>query len=441
MGFRHRPLRDPRGEISRDRDSVSGLSRNQPRQSRAKIPAMKGVGALVVGGDYRGLGIVRSLGRQGIPVWVVKHGEALAGYSRYAQRRLRWPDVTEAGQLVFLHRLAKEHDLEGWVLFPTTEETASLVSRNHAELSRHYRLTTSAWSAHAVAADKRLAYQRAETLGIDVPRTWYPGSAAEVAGLDLEFPVILKPAVGGPHNSLSDEKAWRVEDRDSLLARYDVACNLIPANHVMIQEVIVGGGEHQLSFAATCRNGEALAYLTARRTRQYPLDFGRASTFVETIDRPDLVEHSLRLLRSLELTGPVEVEYKHDPRDNRIKLLDVNARSWGWHSIGAAAGADFAHVAWREARGETVTVSRGRPGVRWVRLAIDLPVSAREITAGRMRLRPYLSSLRPPIEGPIAALDDPLPGLMDIPLLAGRAAKRVLRRAGQRVQRTQTVES
>jgi len=29
-------------------------------------------GALVTGADYRGLGIVRSLGRRGIPVWVMK---------------------------------------------------------------------------------------------------------------------------------------------------------------------------------------------------------------------------------------------------------------------------------------------------------------------------------------------------------------------------------
>src|SRR5947209_625203 len=28
-------------------------------------------GAVVIGGDYRGLGIVRSLGRHGIPVWVL----------------------------------------------------------------------------------------------------------------------------------------------------------------------------------------------------------------------------------------------------------------------------------------------------------------------------------------------------------------------------------
>ncbi len=41
-------------------------------------------GALVVGGDYQGLGIVRSLGRRGIPVCVVDDEWSIARFSRYA---------------------------------------------------------------------------------------------------------------------------------------------------------------------------------------------------------------------------------------------------------------------------------------------------------------------------------------------------------------------
>ena len=161
----------------------------------------------------------------------------------------------------------------------------------------------------------------------------------------------------------------------SLIDRYESASKLLPAHEVMIQEVVIGGGDRQLAFAATSRNGEALAYVTARRTRQYPADFGHASTFVETIDHPEIVKSSLRLLASLQLTGPVEMEYKHDATDDRVKLLDVNARAWGWHSLGAAAGVDFAYLAWREAIGDVFEPSQGRAGVRWVRLAIDLPAS------------------------------------------------------------------
>ena len=31
-------------------------------------------GALVLGADYRALGVVRSLGRRGVPVWVIRDG-------------------------------------------------------------------------------------------------------------------------------------------------------------------------------------------------------------------------------------------------------------------------------------------------------------------------------------------------------------------------------
>ena len=50
-------------------------------------------GALVIGGDYRALGAVRSLGRRKIPVCVLTDEHLLAGLSRYARRHLPWPDA------------------------------------------------------------------------------------------------------------------------------------------------------------------------------------------------------------------------------------------------------------------------------------------------------------------------------------------------------------
>src|SRR4051794_29032432 len=97
-------------------------------------------GALVLGGDYRGLGIVRSLGRRGVPVWVVHGSERVARYSRYCRRSI--PCETPAGRawVDFILDLAERHGLDGWVLFPTSDETAALVSRHSAALSTRYRL-------------------------------------------------------------------------------------------------------------------------------------------------------------------------------------------------------------------------------------------------------------------------------------------------------------
>src|SRR2546429_9927712 len=71
-------------------DETCGATHSGPHVREQATTA----GALVGGGDYRALGVVRSLGRRGIPVWVVTSADdhKLAGISRFARRRLVWPD-------------------------------------------------------------------------------------------------------------------------------------------------------------------------------------------------------------------------------------------------------------------------------------------------------------------------------------------------------------
>ena len=103
-------------------------------------------GALIMGADYRGLGVVRSLGRRGIPVWVIKQGGHLvATTSRYVCRNISWPPKDEQRQIDFLLDLADKHYLCGWVLFPTDDYAVTLVSRNYEALASHYRLTVPPW--------------------------------------------------------------------------------------------------------------------------------------------------------------------------------------------------------------------------------------------------------------------------------------------------------
>src|SRR5438445_7455443 len=94
-------------------------------------------GAVVLGGDYKALGIVRSLGRHGIPVWVLKDAHAIAATSRYALRSLQFPEGSEAEQLAYLIDLWARQKLDGWVLFPGTDEAAALIARHAAELTEY----------------------------------------------------------------------------------------------------------------------------------------------------------------------------------------------------------------------------------------------------------------------------------------------------------------
>src|SRR6266581_9287305 len=102
-------------------------------------------GALVIGGGYRALGVVRSLGRQGIRVWVLTDEHFVAAASRYTEFHLPWPQAAEPLQLQYLLNLCEHHRLDGWAVFPTDEETAALVARNHSVLGERFRITTPRW--------------------------------------------------------------------------------------------------------------------------------------------------------------------------------------------------------------------------------------------------------------------------------------------------------
>jgi predicted ATP-grasp superfamily ATP-dependent carboligase len=164
--------------------------------------------------------------------------------------------------------------------------------------------------------------------------------------------------------------------------------------------------------------------MVVRRQRQHPPEFGRASTFVQTVDLPQLEELSERLLRKIGFYGLVELEYKFDPRDGQYKLLDINARTWGYHSIGPRAGVDFPSMLFSDQVGLPVEARRGQVGVRWIRLVTDFPTAVLEILKGTLGLRPYLSSLRRFDVESVFCREDLLPGFAELALIPYLSVKR-----------------
>jgi len=73
---------------------------------------------------------------------------------------------------------------------------------------------------------------------------------------------------------------------------------------------------------------------------------------------------------------------------------------------------------WRLAQYLPVLEIRVRAGYRWVRMTTDLPAAAREIVGGRLSIVSYLRSLRSPLEHAVLAADDPMPFLLEVPMLS-----------------------
>jgi D-aspartate ligase len=385
----------------------------------------QGPGAVVIGGDYQGLGIVRSLGRRGVPVCVIDDEKSIARYSRYTTFHQRVPSLHEAKETVqSLLDIGRTRGLHGWVLYPTRDELVAALSQYREALSEIFRVPTPGWETIKWLWDKRNTYRLAEDLGIPAPHTWYPRSVGDLEMIEGHFPVAVKPAIKEHFTYATKDKAWRADTPAQLRELFHRALRHIPAEEIMIQDLIPGNGSCQYAYCSLFKKGNSIANLTACRRRQHPLEFGRSSTYVETVDLPLLEEYSQRLLRAINYYGLVEVEYKRDPRDGQYRVLDINGRTWGYHTIGNRAGVDFPYLLFADQVNEPVESCKGRSGVRWIRLLTDLPTGVFGILNGQIEGRAYLRSLRDYDEEAVFSFEDPLPGMMEITLLPYLYVKR-----------------
>src|ERR1700728_5308588 len=109
---------------------MSALTQPIPNPSTVKT-LDRTVGAVVIGGDYQGLGIVRSLGRQGVPVCVVDDELSISRYSRYTTKFAKVANLRDESVVVdCLLGLGRRLGLEGWVLFATREELVAAIRRH-----------------------------------------------------------------------------------------------------------------------------------------------------------------------------------------------------------------------------------------------------------------------------------------------------------------------
>jgi D-aspartate ligase len=386
------------------------------------------IGALVLGGDFQGLGVLESLASKGVPTHVADCEVGIARFSRHCDGYSKRPAAREkAGEPLVeaLLALADEKGLRGWVLIPNDDETVEVLSKAKTRLAEVYRVPVPDWDSLSVFADKRQTQSFAESLGMAVPLTHYPENAGEVADLDLEYPVIVKPRAREPFYSATKLKAVRAGDRDELLQVWQWAAGVVPPTDLMVQELVPGGTSVLYSLGACMFDGRLVGHVVAHRRRQHPMDFGRATTLAETVDVPEVESLGTALLREAGYEGLAEVEFMRDPRSGVYKLLEVNPRVWGWHTLAKRAGVDLPWLFYSHALGSDADDVVGfEPGVKWVRPITDMPTAVKEIASGRLGVGEYLTSIRgPKLVAPPVSWRDPAPFAMEflmIPYLWAR---------------------
>lgn len=389
------------------------------KNSHPVVSSDKPVGAVIIGGHFQGLGLLRALGEKKVPVYLLDTSQCIGRFSKYTTKFFKCPGAEEeAACLDFLTSLAEKDNLRGWIIYPNDDETACFLARHKNKLEEYYRISTPSWETYRYAYDKMLTYQLAEKLGIAIPKTYYIKSIAELQQVDINFPVILKPSVKEPFYTRTLKKAIRIDDRAQLIEKYkQVVSYLEPSQSLMVQELITGGTNSLYSVGCLFNNGELLADVVVKRIRQHPMDFGHATTFARTMDIGELEETAKKILAAMNYRGLAEVEFMHDVRDGKYKLLEVNARIWGWHTIAIGAGVNLPYLSYLDILGKEVKQAGFIKGINWIRLATDIPTAIIEILKGRMKIGAYLRSLRGKKQFAVWSFKDPMPFIVELIML------------------------
>jgi D-aspartate ligase len=367
-------------------------------------------GAVILGGSFCCVEAARNLTQQGVKVCALGSATSVARFSRSVGLFLRWPKNLRNDEIPeCLVKISEKCGLRGWVLFPLCDEHLRIVAQQRPLLAKHYVLTTPSWETVKFLYDKRLTYMLAQKAGIPIPRTHVPENIDELAVMDFDFPVVLKPAVTSCFLKRTNRKAVRADNLRELQSLYKAISKMIDPSQIMIQDFLPKPSRNLFSFAGYFREGQPIVGLTVKRTRQLPMDFGRTSTFVETVEVPELRKLASQLLGALRYTGLAEVEFMWNEKRARFELLEVNARLWAWHGLANAAGLNLPYAAFTNSIDQNAAFGATHQGIKWVRFLTDIRAAAEGICSGEFSLRQYLTSLHGPKVFALFSMSDPMP--------------------------------
>jgi len=288
-------------------------------------------GVIIIGGHVQGLGITRIYGKNNIPVILLDKTEInLTKHSKYCKKFIKYQDGRLLDDLLELGKTDRYRD---WMLMPTNDKEVEILSKHKKELSKYFKISTEDFDVLKYFFNKRSTYNLASDLSIPIPKTWMPDSWNEIKEMNISFPCIIKPAIMHTFYSKTKKKVFICNNNKELEINYKQAIRLIPKDEVIIQDIIPGDSKHQYSVCFMFDGKKPLVTLTARRARQHPPDFGNATTYAETTDIPGIVNNAIKILDRVNYKGVCEVEFKYDTRDQIYKFLEVNPRTWKWHSI------------------------------------------------------------------------------------------------------------
>ncbi len=362
-------------------------------------------------GSPRGnLGIVRTLGRLGVPMYVIdsKPGSP-ASQSRYCRDAFQWnfAAATAEETVSFLMSVGERIGKRS-LLFPTCDENAILAAAHFDTLKKWFIYPPQSAALAGSLVSKKEMYFLAKRHGVPTPEASFPQSIEDVQSFceTAKFPLMAKGIDGARLKRKLGAGVIIAENRSELLALYE-RIEKEERSNVMLQEYIPGGDDSVWMFNgyfdadSNCRFG-----ITGKKIRQYPPYTGQTSLGI-CVHNDFVYNTTVRWMKELGYKGILDIGYRYDARDGQYKVLDVNPRIGATFRLFVdSSEMDVARALYLDLTGQPVPHGVARDGRKWIVEDADVASCLRYRKDGKLRLAGWLKSLLGIEEAAYFASDD-----------------------------------
>lgn len=321
------------------------------------------------------LGVFRSLGRAGVPVYaVVGHPNAPVMKSRYVRGQILWQPYLGEGYAVLLARLLDFGRTMGrrTLLICTTDEMAVFVARRRAILQEWFVLPEVEPKLPGQLADKGGLADLCRETGTPIPTGIAVDTMDELDAVidEADVPMIVKSiALRGSSHSVVDSTL--VHSRDELRR---LAKTWVEPFQVLLQEYLPD--EHCEDWFAVgyCDGGaRAEVVFTGRKVRTWPAHGGALAAGYTAPD-PQLAVSTRLFCGKVGFRGIFDIDWRLDRRTGCYYLLDFNPRVGAqFRMFEDTAGVDVVRAMHLDLSGRPIPVGSQVDGERFVIEAWDIP--------------------------------------------------------------------
>ncbi len=371
--------------------------------------------AIIITSHTMGLGVIRSLGIMGVPLYVFYYDKNDMGYvSKYVREAIYCPhpEKNESEFIKILLEYGKQ--LGGSLLMPVDDASLSVVSKNKTQLAKHYKVACPDWKTTVKYIDKKYTYELADKIGVPCPKTIVPHNLAEVHGYskDVQYPCIIKPCESHKYYELFQKKMTIVSTPEEMIDAYRDAAEA--GIEVMIQEYIPGGDANGVNYNSYIHEDTTAVDFTAEKVRYSPPGIGVPRVVVSK-HVPEVIDSGRRILKAMGYHGYSCTEFKKDPRDGVYKLMEINGRHNRSTLLAVRCGINFPWIEYAYFFNREIVYNRHpEDGVYWIDELRDIIHSVKYFREERYSFKQYIRPYLKPHIFAILDLKDPKPFLKRI---------------------------